>query len=235
MQYFSLLSARQNDLQDICLISDNAKVLHDIKFHNYIGSPHPYLIQSIIDLIDNSKSTSKILIKWMPGHCNHPFLQTVDHLAKQSSFVGNFNNITFTVFEALSILDAHIWDRWCKQWETNPTGSYQKLFKPTARFLTPNVSRRSDVTISRIRMLQSKLNAGLHKLGLHPDGNCEACGVEETSEHFLIKCIKTDKLRKEIFRRCTGLSIPLNFQELTSNKEAIDIIINYIRSENISV
>src|SRR5437867_2241967 len=78
------------------------------------------------------------------------------------------------------IVDAWIWDKWLKKWRENPIGAYQHIFIPTKKFILSNRSRKKDITVNRLRLVQTKLNAGLYKLGLHQTDLCEMCNVEES-------------------------------------------------------
>jgi len=51
----SLTVATSKNFTDYCIISDNTKVLYDIKFSALQDSPHPLLIQNIINYIKNPK------------------------------------------------------------------------------------------------------------------------------------------------------------------------------------
>src|SRR3989442_11616836 len=85
-----------------------------------------------------------------------------------------------------------------EEMEENPIGAYQHIFNPTKKFILPNRSRKNDITVNRLRLLQTKLNAGLYKLGLHQTGLCEMCNVEESSQHIILHCKKTESPRIDI-------------------------------------
>src|SRR6266516_4934293 len=110
--------------------------------------------------------------------------------------------------------------------------SYQRLFKPSRNFIIPNKSRYKDVICNRLRLLQSNLNAGLHKINLHPNGFCVKCGVEESNTHFLLDCLNTTELRREIKRKCSTPVILSNYQELTSNQRVLETILEYVTLKN---
>jgi len=60
--------ASNTNLVSICIISDCAKVLYDIKRSSFDASPHPNLIYSIANCISSFPRNS-ILVKLLPGHC----------------------------------------------------------------------------------------------------------------------------------------------------------------------
>src|SRR3989442_11305801 len=223
-------------LVKFCIISDNAKVLQDAKFSSYNESPHPYLINLIINLLITTKSSAASLIKWLPGHSEHPYLTFVDSLAKTSSSSSDASqvNIVYSNYEAGTITDAWIWGKWLNEWKANPKGTYQNTFTPNKYFIIPNKSRKKDIILNRMRLLQTKLNSGLHRIGLHQDGLCESCGVEESCQHFILHCPRTAELRKAISRGITS-ALPCDYQELLSNLSATEIIVNYVIAQNISI
>src|SRR3989442_2896093 len=122
-----------------------------------------------------------------------------------------------------------------EEMEENPIGAYQHIFNPTNNFILPNRSRKNDITVNRLRLLQTKLNAGLYKLGLHQTGLCEMCNVEESCQHMILYCKKTENLRIDIRQSVPTVSKPWDYKDYLSNPKVVDIIINYIRTESIII
>src|SRR6267154_45476 len=193
----TLLTSAYGDREPISIFSDNAKILQDVKYVDFQKSPHPALIQSIVGHLNDFKN-SEILLKWIPGHCNHPDIIKIDKLAKKSTSSDNYHNITFSKHEAIQTVEAFIWNKWLNQWSSEPKGNYQVIFPPSKYSTASIKSRKKDVIRNRIILLNTKLNSGLHKLGLHANGNCDICGVQEDSIHFIMECKKTEQLRKDI-------------------------------------
>lgn len=48
----------------------------------------------------------------------------------------------------------------------------------------------------RLRLGHTGLNYTLYRIGKHPTGLCDECGVSETVEHVLIMCNKYTEQRK---------------------------------------
>src|SRR6267154_2384957 len=230
----SLNLATKYNFSNYYIISDNAKVLTDIKFSAYQNSPHPLLIHEIQTCLQK-QTNSKIIIKWMPGHCNHPYLDNIDILAKKATTSSNFHNIEYSKYEATLIIDSYIWTKWFKQWETNPSGSYQNTYIPTNNTLNTIKSRKKDVIKNRLRMLHTKLNSGLCKLGIHPNGKCDVCGVEESAQHFVLHCIKTEQIREEIKAHYPEVSTELNYQRWMSNSKVVEKIIDFVIIGNMAI
>ena len=72
-------------MEKYCIISDNAKVLQDLKFCALNDAPHPHLNELIANHINDNNSASASKIMWLPGHAEHPYLALIDSLAKSSS------------------------------------------------------------------------------------------------------------------------------------------------------
>src|SRR5206468_9895512 len=75
----------KHNLTKCCIINDNAKVLHDIKYSSFDISPHPVINNNITDILTNSLNTPICLI-WLPGHTKHVDLVKIDNLAKKAAF-----------------------------------------------------------------------------------------------------------------------------------------------------
>src|SRR5437867_3532209 len=203
----ALTTAFNLTLTKFCIITDNTKVLHDVKFSSLDESPHPHLISLIINLLKYTNSSATLLIKWLPGHTEHQHLLTVDSLAKiaSSSPSSSHVNIQYSNYEARTIIDAWIWGKWLSEWKTNPKGTYQNTFNPSQSFLNPIKSRSKDVIFNRMRLLQRKLNSGLHKIGLHPSG--------QHCQHLIIYCAKTRPLRNIIRRIIPSATYPWDYKD----------------------
>ena len=95
-------------------------------------------------------------------------------------------------------------------------------------------SRKKDTIINRIRLQQTRLKAGKFKIGLHVDGLCSKCGMEEDAIHFLLHCKDTEELRENL-KNFYGEGINWDFQYLISDQNAIQIIADFITMKNIEV
>src|SRR6266516_6713738 len=122
-----------------------------------------------------------------------------------------------------------------KDWEMNPTGKYQNSFKPNMNVIKENASRKKDMIINRLRLLQIKLNSGLYKLEIHQTGECDVCRVEETCEHFLLKCTKTEVLRRIIKTHHKAKQSTWRYEDIMENEKVLDIIASYVIEQGITI
>jgi len=229
----ALTYAKNHSLFNFCIISDNIKIIQDLLNYSFDLSPHPFLLHSIITLVPSSGS-SHVRIKWLPSSSNCTFLETVDSLASKAVSLPHITEIGWTWHELVHLTDNWVWRLWLEKWGSTPYGSYQATYAPTSNQSIFFKSRRSEIIAHRIKFLHSQLNAGLFKIGKHPDGICSTCGVSESNHHFLFDCVSTVDLRKDI--RSLGVVSPgsWNYRGLTSNNRVMDIIIKYINSKNIN-
>ena len=217
-----------------CIISDSLNVIHDIKFVSYDQSPHPDIIHKICNLIVDL-STTHFLLKWMPGHTNYPHTITSDALSKSSIFNDSFSPISFTKHEAVLMVEGWTLDRWRKEWSKEPKTRYQSLFSLYSGIELNCKSRKKEKILNRFKLLQTKLNAGMKKIGLHPTGLCESCNVTEDTFHLLISCTRTAILKKKI---CSIQNLEINqknYQKLINNPEVQDILVNFIQDNHIEI
>ena len=229
----ALTYIQENHVQNVCVISDSIKVLHDIRYCNLEGSPHPSIISNISHILGRNSITNLQII-WFPGHYDNVHLRTIDNAAKTASKLQISHGISFTRDEALLGVDEWINGIWQESWTSNPTCTYQRLFTLSKRISPVIGSRKKDTIISRIRMQQTRLNAGKVEIGLHHDGLCQTRGVEQDAMHYILNCNATGELRENIIRFC-GQGISWNFQTLISDRNVAGIIADFIIASNTEV
>src|SRR5437867_2963173 len=222
----------KHDLQNSCIISDSSKVIMDIMNVNIETSPYPFVISSICNQL---KTFTSITITWFPGHFAGNF-PSADKLAREAAVLPSPSvPITFTCSEATCMLEEWIVGLWNKEWEEKPSCSYQKLFKLRKKNDCFSDTRRLDTAISRLRLMQTKLNAGKYKIGMHVDGACSSCGVLQDGIHFVMECVETTNLRDELKKLSLKYSINWSFAELLSHQESIKAIAKYIMNNNVEI
>jgi len=216
---FAILKAltfvHENKITSFCIVSDNSRILKDIKFMALNSSPHPGIVSQICDTLELFIKHNFVLV-WLPGHCNNTHIGKTDQLAKASTFLSTVTDILFTRDEASSVVSEWVWGEWRKEWEREPKTNYQKVFKINRIYQHLRVTRKTECIINRLRLLQTCLNAGLFKIGLHPDGKCATCGTLQDCEHFIMQCPDTEKLRKDI-KNCYPSNKQWSYQNLLSD------------------
>src|SRR6266516_2034576 len=104
---------------------------------------------------------------------------------------------------------------------------YQKTFQLRSSYSSFSNIRRLDSAITRLRLMQTNLNAGRFKLGLHQDGLCTTCGVAEDGVHFIMFCSDTKDLRDQLSTQNYEKD-KLEFPYVMTNIETVKIIAKYI-------
>src|SRR6267154_1070704 len=223
----------QNKITRCCVINDNAKVLHDIKYSSFDLSPHPIIINNIIDVLSNPSNPS-ICLTWLPGHVKHVDLLNIDSLAKKAAFSDVLPLISYSKEEAELAVEEWARSLWEQEWNQSTTCKYQEMFPILQRHIVSyNSIRRKVVIINRLRMMHSRLNAGLFKLGLRTDGNCQTCGVQQDNVHFLIHCPETDDLRNNIQKIIKKPKNSFQFLDLVSDIRVLDAIATHVISKKV--
>ena len=111
---------------------------------------------------------------------------------------------------------------------------YSNVFKMESKYQKINLIRKSECIINRLRLMQTRLNADLFKIGLHADGLCSTCGVLQDCTHFILDCQDSENLRSNIKKSYT-VSKPWKYDNLLSDPGVINIIIKYVTTNNILI
>jgi ribonuclease HI len=230
----AILYVINHNLDEVCIISDSSKVLQDIKSSALDHCPHPFLISQICRLI-NDHPHIRLVLKWFPGHCNNVHIQNTDKNAKLASTFGSSAvDIKYTRNESVQAVDDWISKLWQKEWSQRSTSSYQKIFTSSKNCHFFQLQRRQETIISRLRLQQSNLNSGLHKLGLHDDGSCSTCGKLQDSYHFLIECPDNEQLRLKL-KNSRQAARDWNLSSLLSDPASVVIIANYVTEKKLTI
>jgi len=231
--YQALKYILDNNIISAYIISDSSRVLKDIKSTRFSKSPHPTILSQILSLLHHNPVIT-IVFKWIPGHCNSSHMTSTDILAKAATRLDGITAINHSYDEAILAVDGWIWKKWLNFWEQSKTCTYQKIFTLNKSLKRFNKSRRKDIIITRLRLHQNRLNAGLFKLGLHEDGKCSACGSLDDSIHFILNCSNTAELTNKLLAEVKD-SKYWNYQFIMSNQATVDIIVDYVIEKDIEI
>jgi ribonuclease HI len=225
--------AISSQLKQVIIFSDCSHVLQDIKHLNINGSPHPTIISQIYNLLHTTKNPN-LSLKWISANTDLPQVKQVDLLAKEATHSETITPIEFTYDEAQLLIDNWIGDRWREDWSSNKQCHYQSVFNTPERYVHCHKPRRKETIISRIRLQHTKLNGGLHKLGIHNDGLCVTCKKTENGYHIIMDCIKYKKLNKELQRKISNKE-NFNYRYILRNPALMEIVADFILEHNIIV
>ena len=88
--------------------------------------------------------------------------------------------------------------------------------------------------VNRFRLMQTRLKADMFKIDLHEDGRCETCGIPQDCIHFILYCPDTEILRRNI-KIVYPSSKPWTYSNLLSDSGALNILVEYVISNNIQI
>ena len=238
---FAILQAlkyiNEHNINSFCIVSDNTRVLNDIKYLDVNASPHPSIIESIcsniLEIINNTRN-SNIKLIWMPSHCNNTFMEKVDKLAKYSTTVPDTTEILLYRDEAIGAVEAWIREIWKKEWDQGKICQYQKFFKLQKDVKQYKTRRKNEIIYNRFRMLHTKLNGCMFKLGLHPDGMCSLCNKFDDCCHFIFECQRTEELRKHI-KKLYAPGKQWTYSELMADELVLEVIAGFVIKNNVSI
>jgi len=227
-------AAAEKNCKSFVIISDNLRVIEDIMSSNYTLSPHPSIIYQIrLELLQ--RGSNSYLIKWLTKDKLHNNLHQVDSLAKTAVSSNKIDSIDFTDKEAILMIDDWIWKLWTDKWMKNISCNYQGIFPLSKKPLVWNIPRHQEIIINRLRLQQSKLKAGLYKIGLHETGFCDHCGIIETTQHFIMECETTAPIRNHLELFFTRTNKVWSLQAVLNDIYCMTYISKYISLHKITI
>jgi hypothetical protein len=166
---------------------------------------------------------SVVTLTWIPSHVNIRGNEEADKLAKEGLNSPSIDlNISFEQKEILEEIDKFVLGKWQSQWSTSATGKFYKGIVPevSGKVKYININRKKEVTLTRLRLGQCKLNKYLFNIKRHDTGLCDICRVDETVEHYLLHCEIKDKVKTV----CQDLGIPVSIDRVLNSAAALDKI-----------
>jgi len=82
-------------------------------------------------------------------------------------------------------------------------------------------------TLFRLRTGHCKLHLQFFRLGLHPDGLCDACQTPETVAHFLLICPKYQAQRETLLANLHKIGFNVTTADILRNPEASRHVQNF--------
>jgi len=116
---------------------------------------------------------------------------------------------------------------WNKEYIHTRRARTSKLFCPVTD--TNRTHMHTLATMFRFRAGHCRLHSHLHKIGLHPNGLCDTCGIPETVEHFIRQCGKHAEARHTLQRFIQHLDINFDWITLLRNTRTIPFLIAFLQ------
>jgi ribonuclease HI len=201
------------------IFSDSLKAINDINSNTSISRPN--LVHSI-----NSYTTRysiNITLCWIPSHSGIGNEQA-DKAAKEALVAHEGKtNICNELTESYENVAEYVRTQWQQRWDQSRTGSKYKVIYPQIPIPTKGqgkgklITRNREVMINRLRFHACKLNIYLFKIGLHVDGLCETCKVEESVEHFLTECKSNTELIEQLRSESTSIKVMFDVKTILTS------------------
>ena len=157
-----------------------------------------------------------------------------DILAKEAALLHEITTIDYTSDEALLLVENWVWNNWKTYWSTNKDCKYQEIFNLPVSYNHIHGTRKKDTIISRIRLQHTKLNAGLFKIGLHPNGLCDTCNKVHNGYHFIMECRNTKDLNNKLNEKIPNKE-NFNYNYILMNPSLMDIVADFVIEKKITL
>ncbi len=219
-------------------ISNSVIITDSLNAVNSFSKPEVFAEQIIHVCIElANRMISPPAIVWIPGHVGVHEHDTADMLAKDALALPTINRVVFpNLKDVTDQLIKHHNDLgllWTKRAETGR--AYKELFpygKDKGEKLIP---RKKDVTITRLRLHNCRLNKYLHKIGLHDTGLCDVFGRDGSVEHFLLDCDSHKELSRQLSQLASSKKLKLSLKLVLSDESFLNQIYRYICKYNIVI
>ncbi|XP_078495499.1 uncharacterized protein LOC144750750 [Ciona intestinalis] len=171
-----------------------------------------FILNQILELIFNIlNGQMNIKILWVPSHCGIPGNEESDEYAKQSARTNHCDVATMALTDCIPILHANLRTKFCEYYLQNNQNTAMKNIFPTLP--SNNDFNQMDCRIEEViyyRLLtgHNRLNAHLNRIGLHENGQCPRCNVDETAEHLLTSCINSANVTEMLKTVCSEMKLP---------------------------
>jgi len=183
-----LKQKRNKTRRKIVIFTDALSVLKALQ------DPKPEVNNLARSLKDLCRRRKKVVLQWIPAHCNIRGNEMADHLAKEGSKQDQ-SDLTLSYSEAKAVVKLAYRNKWKEEHtEHDEKDSYYKL------------TRREQVVMFRLRTGHNRLRHHLYtKFRIGESDTCP-CGTEPmTVQHILGRCPKLAALRRETWPEGTRL------------------------------
>lgn len=201
-------------MNDITIFSDSKFVLQASKNINFKNNTS-HLINKIRDSINNFvKRGRRIKLIWIPSHCGMGN-ERADSLAKEAPRSG-IDQVCTSNRDFSAVWKHNQFERffeWCiSSGENRATWYIENCFTPTRFpwFQFYDISRKSIVSINRMRCGHTSLKFSLARFNIVPSEKCSECGSQETLDHIFWERFQNQRSQflKKILKSVNTLPIP---------------------------
>jgi ribonuclease HI len=213
------------------IFTDSLSAAESVKAQR--SDSRPTLMMEVLENI-NRLGPGDVTVVWIPSHVGIRGNEEADAAAKEGLHLPAVNSTTYIERKEMTgKINQHVLEKWQKEYTDNPKGAFYKKIEPlvSTRIKYTDTPRKQEVQISRLRLGRVLLNQWLHKMNLHPDGNCEECDVPDTIEHLLLECSRKN-ISRTIRNKCQELGIDCTMKNILQIRGLQSIVVRIIGEIN---
>jgi len=217
------------------IFSDNLSLLKQLKnplLTTQTKIKRPILLQTIREKIKPDD-----IIFWIPGHTKITKHIITDNLTKYSFTNLVYSNIFIELDEIMEIINDKYNNIWFNDWITmRGAKDYSTLHNiQNLNNIHPVqfINRQAEIIANRLRLCCNNLNFYKNKVGKSESPLCVTCLTDETTTHFLTKCINHKILIDKIKKYTKQENLEPFLYVILKDKDLLTTIITYIREKNI--
>jgi ribonuclease HI len=256
----ALRQIKTSPSKNFIICSDSKSVLAALKGNLYKASTNWILLDIKTKLYKLHLKGKKVILLWIPSHCNISGNEEVDEEAKKAAEQGINLPVPIPHTDLHPILarkQLKDWeDHWNNSWEyirnntslrgPNITPWYRKVVpqfpkKPfTPWYKKQYFSREYITALTRLRTGHGTYPEHLHILKIQEDNQCE-CGSIGTLEHIFFQCPihedATAQLNIALDNLDQNIEYPRSLVQLLklNSKDVNDLLVQFLRHENILI
>src|SRR2546425_12377147 len=205
--------------RNIAIFSDSLSVIQSLdssRSHN-----RPDIFKEIINL--KKSFTNTVSIAWIPSHVGIKGNELADRLAKEALKHPSIDTVLPPdKIEIYDAIDEYITQQWQENWIKSSIAKHNKTVQlnVSSKMKLTDPSRRKEVYLTRLRLGVCRLNHYLKIQNRHQTGLCNACGVAQTIEHYLMHC-RGNNISIAVQNICTKDNIPFQLQHILNNNKTL--------------
>ena len=224
-----LTSARST--QEVVIFTDSLSSVES--FRNQASNSQPIIFAEAMTSLNRLQQ--KVTVAWIPSHTGIRGNDIVDDMAKHGALRAAVEiALPLEYQQEKTTIGNYILGLWQAQYDREKSGAFYREIEPivSSKIKYSSTDRRKEVTISRLRLGKCRLNFYLQVIKRHEDGLCDRCGTEETIEHLLLQCDRSN-MATTVASRCAALGLPLNVNTILSTASLQDLVYHLLTINDI--